>query len=93
MHPLRQLHRHLEEPVGGIRRTLPIRSIRQIRLAADRIATHHAIRVQVRRPCDVRNAAHKLNPRRENQQIESINPNFTLATALRACLCFNRVPF
>ena len=33
------------------------RRIRQVRLAPDRVAAHHAIGVQVRRPCDLRNAA------------------------------------
>ncbi len=65
--PLRHLHRHLEEPMGGIRRAFPIRPIRQVRLAPDRVAALDPVRVQVRRPCDLRNAAHKLNPRREHR--------------------------
>ena len=31
--PLRHLHLHLEEPVGGVRRTFPFHPIRQVRLA------------------------------------------------------------
>ena len=58
---LRHLHRHLEEPVGGVRRTFPISPIRQVRLAPDRVDALDPVRVQVRRPCDLRNAAHKLN--------------------------------
>ena len=63
---LRQPNRHLEEPVGGILLgTFPIRLICQIRLAPDCVAAHHAIGVQLRRPCDLRNAAHHLNLRSE----------------------------
>ena len=67
IHRLRHFHRHLEEPMGGIRRAFPIRPIRQVRLAPDRVGALDSVRVQVRRPCDLRNTAHKLNPRREHR--------------------------
>ena len=62
---LRHLHRHLEEPVGGVRRTFPISPIRQVPLAPDRVDALDPVRVQVRRPCDLRHAIHELNPRCE----------------------------
>ena len=72
---LRHLHRHLEEPVGGVRRAFPTRLICQIRLAPDRIDALDPVCVQVRRPCDLRHAANNLNPRREHRRrVRRVSP-------------------
>ena len=52
---------------GGICQAFPIRPIRQVRLAPDRVYALDPTRVQIRRPDDFRNAAHNLNPRREHR--------------------------
>ena len=60
--PLRHLHRHLEEPVGGIRWGVPCR-IRQALLAPDGVDALNPVGVQVRRPGNPRNAPNHLYPR------------------------------
>ena len=66
--------------MGGIRRAMPFQVL-QIHLTPDGVDALYAIRVQVRRPCDLRNAAHHLNPRRDKRN--------TVVNSMRKWLTFD----
>ena len=52
--------------MGGVGRAHPLHIIRQVRLAPDGVDALDAVRVEIWRPDDLRNATHHLNRRRKH---------------------------